>query len=133
MIDVKDFLGKIYDVQEGFAVVYRNAAPFVDSGELWSFCLDTITNPERMSCIAFANEFGIPPVKSLLWFYEKDFAPADDFKFDVQTKRCLGALMVFVFKNCLGYRAQNERIQVNKFGVQTATKYLNPPAGLKIV
>lgn len=133
MINTTEIINKIYDDTEGFAKTYKNAAPFVDSGELWDFCMDVIKDEKQMNCIAFANEFGVPPVKSLLYFYEKEKMPSDDFKFTAQTSQWLGSLMGFVFKFCLGYHDQKERIQVNKFGVGTATKFLNPPENFRIV
>lgn len=132
MINTTEIIKKIYDSTEGFAKTYRNSAPFIDSGELWDFCIEVIKDENRMSCIAFANEFGVPPVKSLLYFYEQDKNPDEDFRFDAQTSQWLGSLMGFVFKFCLGYNAQKERIQVNKYGVGTATKFLEHQASFKI-
>ena len=73
----------VYDEKGGFAKTYRNAAPFVSSGGLWDYCMSVVTDERHMTCIAFANEMGIPPVKSLLYFYEKEKRPADDFKFRI--------------------------------------------------
>lgn len=129
-----DFIrSQIYDVKDGLAKTYRNAAPFVGSGELWDYCLSVVTDERHMGCIIFANELGIPPVKSLLFFYEWEKHPEDDFEFDAQTSQWLGAFMGFVFKYCLGYQGQKERVRVNKYGIGTATKYLDPPAGFSIV
>ena len=43
-------------IDESFAKTYKNAAPFVGSGALWDFCMETIRNPITMSNIAFAND-----------------------------------------------------------------------------
>lgn len=124
---------RVYDSKNGFAKTYRNAAPFVNSGELWDFCITVATNERCMTCIAFANELGIPPVKSLLYFYKQVKNPSDNFKFDAQNSQWLGSFMGFIFKYCFGYQSQKERIQVNQYGIGTATKYLNPPTGFKII
>ncbi len=132
-MDTSFIQSRVYDEKDGFAKTYRNAAPFVSSGELWDYCMSLVTDERHMTCIAFANEMGIPPVKSLLYFYEKEKQPADDFKFDAQTSQWLGAFMGFIFKFCLHYQNQKERIQVNKYGIKTATKFLEPPADFKII
>ena len=66
-------------VNNRFADTYKNATPFVNSGALWDFCMETIRNPITMSNIAFANDLGIPPVKSLLVIYRRKMKPAEDF------------------------------------------------------
>ncbi len=132
-MDVSFIESRVYDAQNGFAKAYRNAAPFVRSGELWAWCMDVATDEKRMGCIAFANEFGIPPVKSLLYFYRQDKHPADSFRFSTQESQWLGSFMGFLFKYCFGYQKQKERTQVNQYGIGTATKYLEPPEGFEIV
>ena len=107
---------RVYDANNGFAKTYRNAAPFVNSGELWDYCMAIATDERHMICIAFANELGIP-----------------DFNFDSNTSQWLGSFMGFIFKYCLNYQSQKERIQVNMYGIGTATKYLSPPTGFKII
>lgn len=129
-VDIKN---RIYDSKNGFAKTYTAAAPFVDSGDLWDFCITVATNDQWMNCIVFANEFGIPPVKSLLYFYKQFKNPPADFKFGVQYSRWLGAFMGFIFKFCFGYQSQKGRIQVDEYGIGTATKYLDPPTGFNII
>ena len=114
-------------IGEDFARTYRYAAPFVGSGPLWDFCMDTIADPIAMSCIAFANDMGIPPVRSLLVIYRRNMNPAVDFEFTDRESKSMGALMGFVFKFVLGYREQKERCKVNDLGVCTATRFLNGP------
>lgn len=114
-------------INEDFARTYKNAAPFVGSGALWNFCMDTIADPVTMSCIAFANDMGIPPVRSLLVIYRRKMNPAAGFKFTARESQSMGALMGFVFKFVLGYREQKERCKVDDLGVNTATRFLNGP------
>lgn len=114
-------------VNQDFAKTYKNAAPFVRSGPLWDFCMNTIADPIAMSCIAFANDLGIPPVKSLINIYSRKNNPTATFTFSGQESQFMGSLMGFVFKFVLGYRQQKERCSVNQWGVRTATRFLNGP------
>ncbi len=115
----------INEIQNNFASTYKSASKFVDSGELWDFCMDTIKNPITLSEIVFANDMGIPPVKSLITIYERKVHPSVDFT-AVQSQS-MGALMGFVFKFVLGYTDQKERCTVKQLGIKTATKFLNGP------
>ncbi len=112
-------------INEDFAATYKNATPFVNSGALWDFCMETIQNPITMSNIAFANDLGVPPVKSLLVIYRRKMNPAAAFKFAPTESQYMGALMGFVFKFVLHYQNQKERCAVNDLGVKTATRFLN--------
>ena len=35
----------ITEIYDRFAATYKNATPFIDSGALWDFWIDTIKNP----------------------------------------------------------------------------------------
>lgn len=115
----------ITKINEEFAGTYRNASKFVESGELWDFCMETIKNPITMSNIAFANDMGVPPVKSLITIYERKVQPTENFT--ALQSQCMGALMGYVFKFVLGYRNQKERCTVNQLGIKTATKFMDGP------
>ena len=117
----------INHINTEFSSIYKSATPFVNSGALWDFCLEIIENPITMSCIAFANDMGIPPVKSLLVIYRRKNNPADGFKFTAQESQSMGALMGYVFKYVLKYADQKERCVVNDLGIKTATRFLNGP------
>lgn len=114
-------------IHSDFSTVYKNASPFVSSGALWNFCMTTIADPVQMEKIVFANDLGIPPVKSLLLIYERTMKPAGTFVFAPTESQCMGALMGFVFKNVLGYTTQQERCSVKKYGVKTATRFMDGP------
>lgn len=120
-------------INSDFGSTYRNANPFVASGELWDFCIAVISDPILVQCIVFANDLGVPPVKSLLHLYKLKYSPADSFEFTAQESQFLGSLMAFVFKFVLGYKSQKERISVNLYGIGTATRFYDGPAKLKIV
>ena len=119
-----EIINKIYD---RFAETYKNASPFVDSGELWDFCMETIKNPLTLSNIVFANDMGIPPVKSLVTIYKRKVNPDVDFQFTGAQSQYMGALMGFVFKFVLDYQFQKERCKVDILGVKTATRFLMGP------
>ena len=112
-------------INDRFTATYKNATPFVNSGALWDFCIETIRNPITMSNIAFANDLGIPPVRSLLIIYRRKMKPADNFKFTHHESQYMGALMGFVFKFVLDYQNQKERCAVNDLGVKTATRFMD--------
>ena len=117
----------INEINAHFAATYKNAGPFVGSGDLWDFCIETIRNPVTMSSVAFANDLGIPPVRSLLVLYRRNRKPDADFRFKSSESQSMGALMGYVFKYVLGYRDQKERCVVKDLGVKTATRYLDGP------
>lgn len=117
----------VKSVSQNFAKTYRGAANFVNSGNLWNFCINTISNPIYMSNIVFANDLGIPPVKSLLLIYKREVNPPSGFEFDANTSRSIGALMGYVFKFVIGYTNQKERCTVEEFGIKTATRFLDGP------
>lgn len=112
-------------INRDFASVYRNASKFVDSGELWDFCIETINDPVLLSNIVFANDMEVPPVKSLLTIYERKKQPTE--KLSACQSQYVGALMGFVFKSVLGYTGQKERCPVKLLGVKTATKFIDGP------
>ncbi len=115
----------VSDIYSSFAETYKNASKFVDSGELWDFCMDTIKDPVGIGNIVFANDMGVPPVKSLITLYERKVHPTNDFT-AVQSQY-MGSLMGFVFKYVLEYQSQKERCAVNHLGVKTATRFLDGP------
>ena len=119
-----DIITAIYN---DFASIYTTGAPFVNSGALWDFCMDTIRNPITMNNIIFANDMGVPPVKSLLVIYHRKMNPAPDFKFAPRDSQHMGMLMGFVFKFVLGYQSQKERCTVGDLGVKTATRFYDGP------
>jgi len=122
----------INEINSNFASTYRNAAPFVNSGALWDFCMEVLSDPILTQCIVFANDLEVPPVKSLIHLYKLKFSPADDFKFTQQQSQWLGALMAFIFKFVFGYKSQKERVRVNIYGIGGATRFYNGPENLKI-
>lgn len=115
----------VNEINLHFSEVYKSASKFVESGLLWSFCIDTVSNPEYLSNIVFANDLGIPPVKSLITIYERRYHPTIDFT--ATQSQYMGALMGFIFKNVLNYQNQKVRCTVNHLGVKSAARFYNGP------
>ena len=115
----------VLEINRKFALTYKNAAKFVGSGPLWDFCIATIQDPIKLGQIVFANDMGIPPVKSLITMYERQMHPEHNFS-PVESQN-MGSLMGFVFKYVLNYHTQKERCVVNQLGVKSATRYCDGP------
>ena len=113
-------------IRSDFVRHYRGAARFVDSGPLWDFCLQTISDPLCMEKIVFANDLGIPPVRSLLLFYERAMQPAPGFQFTENERKWVGSLMGFVFRFGLGYQ-HAERCTVNLYGFRSGAFFWEGP------
>jgi len=113
-------------IQSDFVRHYRGAAKFVDSGPLWDFCLQTIADPLCMEKIVFANDLGIPPVKSMLLLYERTMHPAPDFQFSKTEGNWIGSVMGLVFRFGLGYQ-DADRCTVNQRGIRSAALFTNGP------
>lgn len=89
--------------------------------------METLKNPTTLSCIVFANDFGIPPVNSLLELYRREKNPDEQFQFSGQVNQNIGHLMGFVFKDVLGYTEQEDDCTIDILGAKTATLFLNGP------
>ena len=115
-----DIIDRIY---EDFGKVYKNAKQFIDSGEEWDFCIESIKDPSLLYLIVVANDMGVPPVKSLINLYARKKDANKEFT--ATQSQCMGALMGFVFKEVLGYTKENqkERCAVYKMGIKTATRF----------
>ncbi len=110
-------------VKKGFAIeAYQGAAPIKETGELWNFCKEVISNPIHMNCIIFANEFNIPPVKSLMKIFELENNIEKSFSLEPLQSQQLGALMGYIFKFILGYKKQ-KRCMANIHGIKTASRF----------
>ena len=117
----------ILEIEKRFKNIYKTAAPFVDSGDLWDFCMTTIRNPVNMTCIVFANDLGVAPVKSFLYIMEKEKHTPPTFRFTDQESQWLGCLMGFIFKFVLGYKKKKERCKIAKFGIGSAARFIDGP------
>lgn len=125
----------ISKINNHFIEVYKNASNFAKSTnaqdkELWEFCINTVKDPIKIGKIVFANDLGIPPVRSALEMWRIEKKPKNNFKFTGQQSQWLGCFYAFVFKNVLGYKNQKERCTVGTareslYGIKTATKFLN--------
>ena len=119
-----DIIDRIY---EDFGKVYKNAKPFINSGAVWDFCIESIKDPSLLYLIVVANDMGVPPVKSLINLYARKKDANKEFT--ATQSQCMGALMGFVFKEVLGYTKENqkERCSVYQMGIKTATRFERSP------
>ena len=126
IVKTADIIEKI-DLEFGKAA-YPAASPLKELDNFWNFCMNTIKDPAKMSCIAFANDLGVPPVKSLMTFFDRDVQDSESFTVVDQQSQIIGALMGFVFKFVLGYQGQEEdRRPVNMHGVGEASQFFDGP------
>lgn len=121
-------------IESDFITSYHGASNFVNSGALWDFCISLISDINRLNCVIFANDMGIPPVKSALEFYyrEKGVFPTG-LNEDINLRQSFGALWGFIFKNCLDYKSQHSGCLINYGGIKTATKFTDGNKSLLMV
>jgi len=104
----------------------------------WNKCIEAISDKVLLSHIIFCNDlFAIPPVKTFLTYYEKDFiviTGKEDAELDVFIKKSIGAFWGMVFKFVLNYQGQKSTtVSLNKkFKVSTATHFENPKEKIKL-
>lgn len=98
----------------------------------WDKCVEAISDRDLLSHIVFCNDlFEIPPVKTFLLYYKKDFTAItgrDDAYLDDFVKKSIGAFWGMVFRFVLGYR-ERKSVSVSMssfFGVKTATCFWAP-------
>ena len=121
-MNTENIINEIYD---NFAKTYKNASKFqILDNNLWDFCIKTIKDPKTMGQIVFANELGVPPVRSMLLIMKNKNFLDENFEFTGQQSQWIGALLAFVFKNVLWYKKQKERCKVGCNGIRTATRFL---------
>lgn len=107
-------------ITDDFTSVYKNASNFTDT-ILYQECMKIISNYSDLRCIVFANDMGVPPVKSILTLLiRKGSITGDITSTDSQ---CIGSLMGFLFKKVFLYQNQKDRVTVKKFGVKTAALF----------
>lgn len=109
-------------ITEEFTCLYKNASNF-PSTTLYNECMKIITNISELRCIIFANDMGVPPVKSILTILERKGVLNDNIT--GMESQCIGSLMAFLFKVILLYQNQKDRISVKIFGVKTAALFYN--------
>lgn len=107
-------------ITEDFTSIYKNASNFPGT-LLYSECMKIIKNPSDLRCIIFANDLGIPPVKSLLFILGKRKIITENVT-GIESQS-MGSLMGFLFKKVFQYQKQKDRLSVKMFGVKTAALF----------
>ncbi|MCI5586870.1 MAG: hypothetical protein MR384_03160 [Lachnospiraceae bacterium] len=109
-------------ITDNFTSIYRNASNF-PSTPLYNECMKIICDVSDLRCIIFANDLGIPPVKSMLTILgNRGILKSDIAGIESQS---LGSLMGFLFKQVFKYQNQKDRLTVKMYGVRTATLFMN--------
>lgn len=120
-------------IETDFSSVYTHFKEFQQNGiyrPYWDKCMEAVSDKELLSHIVFCNGlFGIPPVKTFLLYYKKDFIElTSDPKAELPLfiKKSIGAFWGMVFKVALGYTSQKS-VSVSMydyFVVKTATCFI---------
>jgi hypothetical protein len=118
----------IQQIDERFPSTYKAFGPFIDSGELWDACIDTVQDVKLLEHIIFCNDIHqIPPVHTFLRANRtigRDLSETE--------KRSVGAFWGFVFKFVFGYRNQRSvTARVNT--VRTASYFFDAPGNIEII
>lgn len=101
--------------------IYRAYSNFMNSGDLWYECINTVRKIETLDHIIFCNDIlKIPPVKAFLRLHEGEFCNLTDTE-----KKALGAFWAFIFKEVLGYQ-EKKNVSISTCSVKTSAYYLNP-------
>lgn len=120
-------------VENEFCQYYTHFKEFQQNMEYkkyWDKCIESIEDEELLSHIIFCNDiFCIPPVKTFLTYYKKDFVViTGDEKaiLDTYVKKSIGAFWGMVFKFVLGYEEQKSvSVSMNDyFMIKTATYFI---------
>lgn len=128
-------------VTDDFSVTYSHFKEFQENPEYrgyWDKCLEAVEDKDLLKNIIFCNDvFSIPPVKTFLTYYYKDFirlTEDEHAKLDTYIKRSIGAFWGMVFKFVLGYTEQKSvSVSMNEyFEVRTASVYSGKPEKLSI-
>lgn len=109
-------------ISSDFTRTYRNASNFPGT-PLYDECMKIICDVSDLRCIIFANDLGIPPVKSLLTILKKRGVLSHDVT-GIESQS-MGSLMGFLFKQILKYQNQKDRLSVRMLGVKTAALFLD--------
>lgn len=122
----------VRQVVDDFAETYSHFKEFQQNPEYqayWDKCIVSVTNRDLLNNIIFCNDiFAIPPVKTFLTYYRKDFIQLtgnEQARLDTFIKRGIGAFWGMVFKFVLGYTEQKSvSVSMNDyFMVKTASVY----------
>lgn len=109
-------------ITDEFTSIYKNASNFPGT-PLYNECIKIINNVSDLRCIIFANDLGIPPVKSLLFLLDKRGIITENVT-GIESQS-MGSLMGFLFKKVFQYQNQKDRLSVKMFGVKTAALFFN--------
>ena len=108
-------------IREDFIKTYPAVADLADT-PLSARCMEIIGNVFYLRIIVEGNDHGIPPAGTFLGLYAGSGFDAEELT--DQDRRCVGALMAFLFKNVFGYKGHQDNVPVKAPSViRTAALY----------
>lgn len=108
-------------IREDLTKTYIAASDFADT-LLFERCMKIIGNVSYLRIIVEGNDHGIPPAGIFWELYAGSGFDAEELT--DQDRRCVGALMAFLFKNVFGYKGQQDNVPVKAPSViRTAALY----------
>lgn len=113
-------------IENEYGETCAEAEMFRESGEMWNYCMEVVKDHNKLNCIIFANDMGIPPIKSFLEFYTRDNGKIQG-ELDCDLKKGLLNFWNFVFRHCLDYRGKDENCKIKTCGIKMACRYTYGP------
>lgn len=108
-------------IREDFIKIYPAVSDLADT-PLSAHCMEIIGNVFYLRIIVEGNDHGIPPAGTFLGLYAGSGFGAEELT--DREKRCVGALMAFLFKEVFGYKGQQDNVPVKGPSVvRTAALY----------
>lgn len=126
----------VKQVTNGFTGRYPHFKEFQHNPEYrayWDICMESIADKDFLLCVIFCNdELDVPPVKTFLTHYLKDFQRItgdEEAKLDRVVKQAIGAFWGMVFKFVLHYDIRESvSVSMNKYYmVKTASLFSGAP------
>lgn len=111
----------VSEIREDFARTYPAVSDLTDT-LLFEHCMEIIGNVSYLRILVEGNDHGIPPAGIFLGLYAGSGFGAEELT--DRDKRCVGALMAFLFKDVLGYKGQQDNVPVKEPSpIRTAALY----------
>lgn len=99
----------VSEIRKDFTKSYPAASDFADT-LLFEHCMEIIGNVFYLRIMVEGNDHGIPPAGIFLGMYAGGGFGAKELT--DRDKRCVGALMAFLFKDILGYKGPQDNVPV---------------------
>lgn len=115
------------EIREDFIKNYHTASEFVNR-PLFGQCMGILGNKAYLKVLIECNDHGIPPAKLFFWLLEGH--GVDVTGLTDEDRRCIGALIAFIFKELLHYDCQKDHAPAGDGSViKTAALYSREATG----